>query len=225
MTHTLHRTKYTPSEHEEYIVFAMAAQGFNSEGAGPKLARIFEIMLRHQPVNAGDDNIGGLLTGETVESILSHASGKSYMAAVYDTREKAEAAIKEIKEADLGMSVVMTGNRQNIFSILESVGLRPHTVNLSLGFLGKAEKLPPPEILDITSMCGHGMVCPDHVKYVIRQVESGKMTAREAALDLARPCTCAMFNPRRAEEVLTRICHAQSPGGGSGIDDKGGDGH
>ena len=224
MTHTLHRTRYTPLEHEEYIVFVMAAQGFNSDGAGPKLAKIFEIMLRHQPVNAGDDNIGGLLTGETVESILSHASNKSYMAAVYDTREKAEAAVKDIKEADLGISVVMTGDRAKIFSILESVGLRPHTVNLSLGFLGRREKLPPPEILDITSMCGHGMVCPDHVKYVVRQIESGKMTVREAALDLARPCTCAMFNPRRAEEVLTRICRARTLTGSPVADGEGGAG-
>ena len=60
-------------------------------------------------------------------------------------------------------------------------------------------------MLDITTMCGHGMVCADHVRHVIRQVTAGKMTSREAALDLARPCTCAMFNPARAEHIIASV--------------------
>ncbi|MEW6229807.1 MAG: hypothetical protein AB1700_17230 [Bacillota bacterium] len=208
MTHTLHRTHHIPGGPADYIVFSMAAQGFNNKGAAEKLKATLRILLKHQPVNAGDDNIGGVFTGQTIEGIMAHASEKSYMASVYDSKEKAEAALKELKEADLGLSVVVTGNRGAVFELLKNVGLRPHTVNLSLGCFGKTDKLPPPEILDITTMCGHGMVCPDHVSHVIRRVRAGKMTPEEAALDLARPCTCAMFNPKRAEHLIASICCA-----------------
>lgn len=206
MTHTLHRTHHVSGGPGDYIVFSMAAQGFNNAGAAEKLRTTLKILLKHGPVNAGDDNLGGVLTGPTVEEILAHAGEKSYMAAVYDSKDKAQAALEELKAANLGLSVVVTGNREAIFRMLDEIRMKPHTVNLSLGCFGKTEKLPPAEILDITTMCGHGMVCPDHVSHVIRRVRAGRMTPEEAALDLAKPCTCAMFNPSRAAHLIAAIC-------------------
>ena len=154
MTHTLHRTKNVSDGPKEYVVFSMAAQGYNDKGSAEKLKDIFRILQRHDPVNIGDDNIGGVFTGETVEGILAHAGTKSYMAAVYTDRAKALEALRELKAADLGIPVVVTGNRQEIFDMLREIAMSPHTVNLSLGYFGKMEKLPPPEVLDITTMCG-----------------------------------------------------------------------
>ncbi|MDP2859661.1 MAG: hypothetical protein Q8P50_17050 [Bacillota bacterium] len=207
MTHTLHRTHNIPGGPDDLIVFSMIARGFNDVNAGPKLAAIFEILLRHAPVNAGDDNRGGLLTGETPENIMAGAGPTSYMAAVYTDQRQAEDALRDLKQADLGMPVVVTGHREQVFAMLRRVGLKPHTVNLSIGTFGKTESAPEPEVLDITSMCGHGMVCPDHARHVMEQVRAGRMTPSRAAEDLARPCTCAMFNPTRAEHVIRAVCH------------------
>ena len=147
------------------------------------------------------------MTGLTAEEIVARANDKAYMAGVYKDQADAEAALRHLKARDLGMSVVVTGNREQIFQMLQRVGLSPHTVNLSLGVFGNTEGLPEPEVLDLTTMCGHGMVCIDHVRHVITEVRAGKMSAGEGAQELARPCTCAMFNPARAAYVLEALCH------------------
>ncbi len=214
MTHTLHRTHHVPGGPDDFIVFSMAARGFNHEGAGPRLAEVFKVLLKYTPTNAGDDNHGGVLTGLTAEEIVARANDKAYMAGVYQTEADAEGALRHLKAQDLGMSVVVTGNREQIFAMLQRLGLRPHTVNLSIGYFGKTALLPEPEVLDLTSMCGHGMVCIDHVRHVIAEVQAGKMSPAAGAQDLARPCTCAMYNPARAAHVLEACCHR-----------KGGDAH
>jgi hypothetical protein len=206
MTHTLHRTHNVPGGPDDLIVFSMTARGYNDVGAGPKLAAIFQILLKHSPVNAGDDNRGGLLTGETPENIMAKAGPTSYMAAVYAGETQAEEALRDLKQADLGMPVVVTGNREQVFAMLRRVGLKPHTVNLSIGTFGRTSSALEPEVLDITSMCGHGMICPEHVRHVIEQVRAGRMTLSRALEELARPCTCAMFNTARAEHVIREVC-------------------
>lgn len=207
MTHTLHRTHHVPGGPDDIIVFSMAARGFNHEGGGPRLAEVFKVLLRHRPANVGDDNQGGVLTGLTAEKIIADANDKAYMAGAYADEADVEATLRELKERDIGMSVVVTGPRERIFAMLERVGLTPHTVNLSIGTFGKTELLPAPEVLDITSMCGHGMVCVDHVTHVVKAIRAGKITAAQGAEELARPCTCAMFNPARASHVLDAVCH------------------
>ena len=44
------------------------------------------------------------------------------------------------------------------------VGLNPHTINLSLGIHGGTEALPPAEIRQFTTMCGHAMIAPHLVE-------------------------------------------------------------
>jgi hypothetical protein len=215
MTHTLHRTHTVVGGPDDLIVFSMAARGFNHEGAGPRLAEVFKVLLKYEPTNAGDDNHGGVLTGLTAEEIVARANDKAYMAGVYKDEAEAEEALRDLKARDIGMSVVVTGNRERVFRMLERVGLTPHTVNLSIGYFGKTELLPEPDVLDITSMCGHGMVCVDHVRHVIAQIEAGKLSATQGARDLARPCTCAMFNPARAAYALDRICLRKGGDGGA----------
>jgi hypothetical protein len=197
---------------EEYVVFAMAAQKHNDAGAAPKLAAILRILASHGPVNVGDDNHGGVFTGWTVDDLCAAANDKAYMAAVYAGRDQAVAALTELRTADLGMPVVVTGDRGKVLSVLEEAGLTPHTYHISLGVFGDLSKLAEPGVLDVVSMCGHGMVCPAHVRHVVREVGRGKMTASEAATDLARPCTCAMFNPTRAAAIVDQLCG--SDGGG-----------
>ena len=207
MTHSLHRYRIGDEKSDDYVFLVMAAQGKNSEGAAPKLAAMYKILASAGADNYGEDNQGGVFTGVTDEEILANIKTTAYPGGAFSDIEKVKETLRRMKDADTGMCVVLTGDFEEVFTALAEVGLKPHTVNMSLGIFGNVNCLPEEEILEISTMCGHSMVCPDHVRHVMNLVEKGSMTARDAALDLARPCTCAIFNPRRAEYLINKHCH------------------
>lgn len=211
MTHTLHRQGPPESFEHDYVLISMAAQGVNSHGAIPYLAATFKILMDSRAVNLADDNTGGIFTGLTTDQILAGANEKSYMGAVFTEDTDLEEVLRSLKDAQLKMPVIVRGDMKRIFQICEHVGLKPHTVHLSLGIFGKKELLPEDRVLQVTSMCGHGMVCADHVKKVADMVRAGKITAEVAGRDLARPCTCGIFNPVRSAEIVSQMVES---GGG-----------
>lgn len=202
MTHTLHRTFPLKEETEEFVFLSMAAQGYNNAGSIERLKEVFRVFEKYPHTNLADDNRGGIFTGVTCEEILEKANEKAYMGAVFTDRNVVREVLKELKAKDLQMSVVVTGNIQAIFELLGDVGLEPHTVNLSLGIHGKKELLETDAVRAITSMCGHGMLSPASVRAHMRKVRKGLETPEEASLDLAKGCTCGIFNPKRAQEVF-----------------------
>ena len=60
----------------------------------------------------------------------------------------------------------------------------------------------PADIREFTTMCGHGVVSPHLVKYMIRRVKTGKVSDLDAIVLLAEPCTCGIYNPYRSVELL-----------------------
>jgi hypothetical protein len=70
--------------------------------------------------------------------------------------------------------------------------------------MGKTERLPNSQVLEMNTLCGHGMVSFNLIKKVMDQVKLGKLTPKQGAVLLAKPCVCAAFNPARAEELLER---------------------
>jgi hypothetical protein len=54
-------------------------------------------------------------------------------------------------------------------------------------------------------MCGHGMISFNLVKRMAREVSEGRTSLEEASHILARPCSCGIFNPKRAQELLRQI--------------------
>jgi len=208
MTHTLHRMadKYCPDPTiKDVVVISMASKGNNREGANTRLKKIFLIFQKYAPFNLADDNRGGVLTGLTPEEIIQQATDKAYMGAVFTDYATLRDVLSEIKKEDLGMSVVVSGEFKSIFPILKEIGLKPHTVSLSLGLFGKKELLLSDEILAITSMCGHGMISPELVRELITMIERGETTPEEASRKMAKGCTCGVFNPTMAEEILKKI--------------------
>ena len=89
--------------------------------------------------------------------------------------------------------------------IAADLGIDPHTVNLSLGIHGRTDRLPPADIRQFTTMCGHGMVSPKLVLDVIRRIKTGRLDVWNGSLLLAGPCTCGIFNPYRSAEMLSRL--------------------
>ena len=110
--------------------------------------------------------------------------------------------LKELKNEHLGISIVVSGLIDEITNIAKESGLKPHTALLSLGIHGKKSLLPKDNILEITTMCGHGLVGEGLVESVIEKIKSKQLTPKEGARLLAQPCPCGIFNTDRCEELL-----------------------
>jgi hypothetical protein len=204
MTHTLHRQGVSGLD-KEFILLSMAAQGFNDQGAAVKLKEVLSIVIKCGPVNFADDNHGGLFTGIDEEKVKDLMTDKAYIGAVFEGEDKVKKVLRLLKERDLGMSVTITGDRDRIFSILDDVGLEPNAIHLSLGIFGKKESLPSKQIMEICTMCGHGMVSPNKVNEILKKIKKGKINSTEGAKTLAKTCTCGIFNVNRAARILNSI--------------------
>ena len=60
------------------------------------------------------------------------------------------------------------------------------------------------EVLEVLTMCGHGMISKNLVAKAIDQVKRGKKTPHEAAVMVAQPCVCGIFNVSRAEKLFSK---------------------
>lgn len=201
MTHTLHRSGTPESLRRDYPVMILRAVGFNDEGFQDKCREFLRIAVRHHPVNLASEMKGNIFEF-SLEEILADAAGDSY--AVFVSNEDLIGFLIDLREADLGLSVVVSGDFEVVQQCLEAAGLRWHTANFSLGIIGRTDLLPDEGILDIVTMCGHGMVPARLVKKMVDEIHAGRTTPEAAANLLARNCTCGVFNPVRAAELLAK---------------------
>ena len=203
MTHTLHRQGTPESLSRDYPLVAVMAHGFNDKGGGPKLGRFLEICWKHGPVNLGDMKQGSIFTYDAAD-IYNNVSDTTIVECCFDDLDKVEAVLRDLKEEDIGVPVVVSGLTDKVGECCKKVGLEIHTVAQSLGVWGKTELLPSKEVLEITTMCGHAMVASHLVEKMIEDIKKGKTTAEKAAKKLAKPCECGIFNPNRAAELLAK---------------------
>ena len=196
MTHTLHREGIR-KDSKDYVFLAMV------EGNDPQkldnLAELFKIILKHKPINYTGKALFPNLTDEQLPQLYKRT--KIGMA-VFDRRDALLEALKEIKDRELGVSVVVSGLFSQIGEDCGKLDLPMHTVNYSLGVWGKREKLPDPKITEITTMCGHGLISFNLVQSLVKEIRRGKKSLEEAANILARPCVCGVVNPSRARDLL-----------------------
>ena len=181
----------------------MSAKGINRRGSAPRLRRFLEIALNHGPVNFGDMRTGNGLTTNHRE-ILRRIREDSLLNVVFASKESLFGFLAALKEADLGLSIVVSGLMDEACRCARREGFVPHTLAFSLGVWGRKEKLAEKGILAITTMCGHGLVAPGLVRLMAGKVADGGMSAEEAASELAKPCVCGAFNPVRAAALLRR---------------------
>jgi hypothetical protein len=204
MTHTLHRRGSRESLDCDYIVFTMSAKGFNETGSGKRMQEFLNILLKYQPVNYGD-MVTGNCHVKSREEIYNHIGDTSIIHGVFTDPQVVSDVLKELKTADLGISVVVTGVHEETEQCCRESSLQKHTIEHSLGIFGQMKKLPAEEILQLTTMCGHGMVPVNLVERTVADIKRSKKTYREAALELTRPCHCGIYNPVRAERLLRRL--------------------
>ncbi|MBU1682998.1 hypothetical protein KJ742_03560 [Patescibacteria group bacterium] len=206
MTHSLHRIGTDENLSNDYIVFAMSGKGVNDINSGPKMREFFAIAKKHNPINMGDMKSGNWFVIPE-EKIEENIQDTSIVHAVYTDMESVSAFMKELIEADLGLSIVVSGLLGPIKTECQKQGLNPapHTVEYSLGIFGKTALLPSDEVLEVSTMCGHGQVAFGLIKDAIAEIKSGRTTPAKAAKRLSETCVCGIFNPVRAAELLQKM--------------------
>jgi hypothetical protein len=208
MTHTLHRVGTRENLSDDFVFLYMPAFDINSKGSGPKIRKFLEIMLRHNPVNLGDGFRANMLQSGIDDVLDNIRENGTVVNVAFDNEDDALQALKEAKEADLGLSLVISGLFDRVTACCQQAGIHRHAATYSLGIWGKTEKLPPKEALEIATMCGHGMVAAGLVYALADDVKAGKKSADEAANIMAKQCPCGIFNPTRAAKLLTVLVGA-----------------
>ena len=201
MTHTLHRRGTAESLSGDYVMLMIQAIGINEDGHIPKIQEFLRIALRHKPVNIGSVDMGGMI--DKPEEVIANVSKIGHV--VFDNKEAVTTVLKELKEADLGLSVVVSGIYGNVDECIEKAGLKHHTANFSLGIWGRTEKLPSNDILEVTTMCGHALIAPSLVKSMVAEIKAGTKTPEAAAKVLMPQCACGVFNPARTAKLLAAM--------------------
>ena len=204
MSHTLHRRGTPENLQQDYVIFSMTAKGFNEVGSAGALKEFLRILNKYDVTNTGDMKTGNKFIVDK-ETIIQSVQDTSIVHAVFTDRKQVSQALKELKEADLGVSVIVSGIVEHVHEACQEAGLERHTVEYSVGIRGKLAKLPEDEILEVTTMCGHGMVSQHLVRQMLIDVKRGRRDAHGAAELLATPCVCGVFNPARAQRLLEEL--------------------
>ena len=206
MTHTLHRQGNEQNLKHDYVLLAKAANGVNEVGAADKLRQFLRIALHHKAVNMGHGRVGNMYT-VGAEEVITKVTDNCTVTVVFDDLDRVVRFVQEIKDANLGMSVVISSLFHASRECCAKVGLAPHSIEHSLGIWGKKEKLAPQKELELTTMCGHGLISASLVDSLVENLKSGRTTADAASRELARQCQCGIFNPTRGAKLLKAMAN------------------
>jgi hypothetical protein len=222
VTNTLHRSGKAVTFRDDYIIFAMPSKGKNDIGAIPKLKSFLKICVRHEPSNIGTSGHSSYRPSRNLnptvhwrrdidpdfEAVVEGVTKSGTAAAVFDSREKAVACLRDVIDQDWGLSINISTSVEGARQVGLQCGIPRHSVEYSLGFRDPNDRLPRHQILELTTMCGHGMVSFHLAQKMIDMVREGRRTPAEAVATLTRFCPCGVYNPSRAvrliEEALTR---------------------
>jgi len=205
MTHTLHRVGNEESLQGDWVFLCMPSKDINHVGSGPKLRRFLELCLENNCVTLGDCRKGNEYHQGSRENMLNNVEDRAVVTATFNNKEAVIKMLEDLKKEDLGLSIVVSGLVDQVGECCSKTGLKPHTVEHSLGRWGKNEKLPPQEILEIATMCGHSMVSVNFINEMIDEARKGNMTPEAAAAELFKPCMCGIFNTDRAGKLIAEI--------------------
>ncbi|GHS85876.1 hypothetical protein AGMMS49957_02890 [Synergistales bacterium] len=200
MSHSLHRFGKKPESLKgDFCIYARAAKGVNrGKGVGDKLRKILDIYMSERAVNFGSSHGGRSFSNGLKAEEYAKTLDESYgIIATFDSGESVKGVLKKAKEADTGISIVVSGLIDEVVKIARECGLKPHTATLSLGIFGKVKCLPEDDVLEMTTMCGHSLVSSELIRNVMEKVRSGKLSPEEASLIASKPCTCGIFNTTR----------------------------
>jgi hypothetical protein len=220
MTNTLHRFGKPEGLKDDYIVFMMTSKGVNDIGAVDKSREFLKLAKKYSPVNfAGDDKQGAAFRPErdlnlfslyfrgrnetaTLEKVAEEMSPPGRALAVFDNEAALEGFLKDLKQADLGISVNVSALVGDVREMAPRTGIPPHSINYALGFRGNLYRLPDEYVLALTTMCGHGLISSNFAKKMVDLVKEKRLAPEKAARYMAKFCRCGAFNLSRAVHIL-----------------------
>jgi hypothetical protein len=211
MTHTLHREGTPENLADDFPMLTIRARGYN-DGSLWRMQKVLEMASKHPIVNFGDIAQGSKFTVDLNTIVTSDKQNLPILHMVFTSREDVSRFMIELKEADLGISIVISGLFEEIFRCCKEAKITPHSANYSLGVFGMTDKLPSEEILAVTTMCGHSLVPARLVSKLAQDVQDGKTSPEKAAETLAKNCVCGIFNPQRAAQLLSLISLSENQG-------------
>jgi len=206
MTNTLHRQGAVDGLSEDYVIFVTMARDINRDGSAPKIHEFLRICQKYSPVNIGSSKMGTVLQDDVdFQGLVTGLKDGSTSAAVFTDLDTLKKVLAELIEADLGISINVSGLLEGVQECCHSNGIERHSVEHSLGFWGSRDRLPERDVLEINTLCGHGMVSFSLIRKMMEQVKMRRLTPREAAEIMGRCCECAVFNTTRAEHLLEKV--------------------
>jgi len=201
---------------DDYIIFAIPCKGKNDDGAVAKLKLFLGICAKHRPVNIGNSSSSSYAPSSELEpsvhwkrkheaeprSVIDGVHRSATAAAIFDSVDKAEACLRDLIDADLGLSINVSTSVEGAKRVAADCGILRHSVEYSLGFDDPHDNLPDNRVLALSTMCGHGMISANMAKKMLEMVHEGRRDPGAAAVTLARFCPCGAYNPARAERLL-----------------------
>ena len=206
MTNTLHRKGTVEELKGDYVIFTTTARGINREGSAPKIREFLRICRKYDPINTGSSRKGNVLQdGIDVDDLIAGLGDGATSAAVFTKLDTLKKVIAELIEADLGISINVSGLLDGVQECCRAGGTERHSVEQSLGFWGANDLLPERDILTINTLCGHGLVSFNLIHKMIDYVKMRRLTPAEAAKIMGKCCECGVFNTVRAEQLLEKM--------------------
>lgn len=212
MSHTLHRVGTVEQLTKDWCVLCMPSKGINDLGSHAPLKRFFELCVECDCVTLGDARSGNEFYQGSRENVINNVEDKAVITATFRSEEDVTRLLGRLKEEDLGLSVVVSGLVDRVAVCAHKVGLEPHTILSSLGRYGAVEKLPPYEICEIGTMCGHSMVSVTRIQNMIEKVKAGRLTSEKAAKELFKACMCGIFNVEKCARLIDQYIEKEKNG-------------
>ena len=211
MTHTLHRMGNFESLKDDYVWQVYPSKGVNDFDVPQRLNKVIDIVTALGSPNWGDVYSGCILF-KSVNEIRERLEKGSKLRGIFTTKDKLETFLVKMREEDIGFSVTISGLFEEIFAVCRRLHIKPHSVNLSLGTWGKKELLPPEELLNITTMCGHSLISPNLVQKLLEEAKEKGQSPEEISLRLAELCPCGVFNHVRAAKLIRNLALKNAEG-------------
>lgn len=205
MTNTLHRQGKLEDLKGDYVIFTSIAKDIKP-GTAPKIHEFLKICNKYGPINIGSSKYGTVLQ-EDVEfnDLIANLKDGATSGAVFTDVETLQKVIADLIEADLGISINVSGLLEGVHECCGKNHIIRHSVEQSLGFWGAKDRLPERDVLEINTLCGHGMVSFNLIRKMMEQVRMRKLTPAKAAQIMGKCCECAVFNTDRAAKMLEKV--------------------
>jgi hypothetical protein len=210
MTNTLHRQGTPESLKNDYVIFARTTKKINDAGSAAKYQKFMRICLKHHPVNLGENKQGNMYQDDIdIQRLIANLKDGAPVTAVFDNLDTLQKVVEELIQADLGLSINISGLLDEVQQCCRKAGIERHSAEHSLGIWGAKDLLSDRQTLEFNTMCGHGMISFNLIRKMIEYVKLRRLTPQKAAEVMARCCECGAFNPTRARLLLEKVIHQE----------------